>query len=304
MNNYLSYIGLAFSGYFFGLRFVLLCTSIYNTFIEQSSDAFYKLYFMVLLYFYGFPGLLYLYMLKKLYDIVCDYNTYIDYYHKGVNEYQNFMKYYDGEVEKNPEKSSKLIENWKKGLILYDRYRVKGNQMIKELYHNYYYLVVLTVLNQVFYYTDVANRYLDGPFNKLKEYVGSKIDIEKYQEMFADYNKQLPVAIEDKKDDNKSIESMPSFPNTQNMEGLLKDLPAFKQDLDKLMKSMPADGNMSLDEMQRFNEMMKNIPPPSQADMRNFETMMRSMPDMNEFITSLNNSGNLRKRNTSKKNFK
>jgi hypothetical protein len=316
MNNYLSYACLAFFGYFMGFKSMVFFNIIYNTYLTPNQNTFYRLYIGALLYFYGFSEIIYLYMLYKLYGVVCNYDSYVCQLNGGVIEYNRFMEYYDSEIVKNPEKTSMMIEKWKKTVVLYNSLHLKYNKLQCDLSKSRYYGSCLRILNYASYYGNITNEYLDIVFIKLKDYFVGKIDISKYTELLDSYknreleNNIISKTIDFQKSDTDLTAVKPVVPNFEEMDfqEMIKNMPPpTKDDLEnfsKLMSTIP-QGVGGLNDMKNFENMMKSMPSSVKLnDMKNFENMMKSMPDMNEFLTTMNNStnsNNVRKINKKKK---
>ena len=142
MTNYLTYLGLGITGYFCGYQIIFLLNTCYNALTNGNKMNYYKLFVMYLLYSSGFFKSVYIMFLILLYNFINDYESNMNKINKMIEEYRNFIKFYNDETSKDSTKISQVVELWKNTTLLYDQYLIKYYDCKHKIYENKYYIFI------------------------------------------------------------------------------------------------------------------------------------------------------------------
>ena len=186
MYNYLSVVGLGITGYLLGFKFVILCTSIYNLFKDPNISTCYRLFMTYLFYSMTFFEILYFFALSSLYNVLSDYDKYKMKLNSVIDEYNNFMKFYNEEVTKDQTKASIFVEYWKKATHVYYQLVMMYYEIIKRVSENKYYYMISEI--NLGSYVDYINCLIDDRMKPIENYLNGyfetiKGSIEKYDNL-------------------------------------------------------------------------------------------------------------------------
>jgi len=262
MINYLAYLGLGVVGYFFGFQFVFLCNALYNAINNRNRESYYKLFVLYILYSYGLLGSLYTFLLIGIYNLLSDYENYMNKLNFIITEYHGFMKFYDEETTRDPTKISKKIEYWKKAIVKYNDIKILCNDYKQKVIEHKYYIMATSTINPN--YIDLSNQKIDFVIVWLKNY----LKIDSYLDVLKSKFNELNIT-------NTTSTSEPTMTTMPTM---------------PTMPIIPINSNPRLNELLNMKELDDMIKMPFSKQLSNSDM---SMENLDEFIKSLEDIQNI-----------
>lgn len=276
MINYLSYLGLGYTGYLFGFQFIFFCNAVYNAFYNGNQENYYKLFMMYLLYSMGFLKIMSTLLIILIYNFLSNYDTNMTKISNVIEEYQKFMKFYDEETTRDPTKNSTLVEYWK---LIFSKYSilVKKYHDIKFKIQNHRYYDIFNNLSfiSLIYYFDKINQFIDSNIITLIQY----FKLDNYYDTIKSEIEKVSDTLQPQRLQQSSMSPLPNMSNVLNV-----------QELDELIKSSMSKDMRNISNIDEFMASLNNpvnslIP----KDMPN-------VPGIDEFIASLSEPTLLKKR--------
>lgn len=279
MTNYLSYLGVILTSYFFGFNFSLLCKTTYDLFTTGGKECAMQFLILFWMYFSGLKTTIYNILMILIYNILINLDKVNENIEILKNEYCKFMEYYEKEVKEHPEKKNMMIEYFQKGILLKEEYKKKLNEKI--LLNQYYEKAIKYINNmECEYYVNEINKKIDNLINLLFEKINLKFpQVGETLRTIDNYKREMETINENEEDTELKQ-------HKENLQNDLRDVTNMITMMDNFMK------NIDQDKINIGDQYPNEIP--SNGD---FEKLMNEFGalqkitkdlDMNEFLNEEN----------------